>query len=184
MACTMLRPMLEGKKVLELGSGLGLTGLAVAAWCNCNAVHLTDGDPQAVSVIAKTVQLNQERGAFGSTEVAATTLLWGPAPSAKASAEEADVHKYDVIIAADCVYDRALHQPLRQTLRRWLARDGTAICVASRRCGSLTDFERCARAEFAVDNWPADFDAKVSERFRAQKCHPYVLTLRLPRQRS
>ena len=178
LACTMLKRMFAGKHILELGSGLGLTGLTVASWCGCASVRLTDGDPQAVSVIARNVALNAERGAFGSTEATAATLLWGnPNPTEDAQHEK---QSYDLIIAADVVYDRLLHAPLLQTIKRWLSPSGVAIVVCSRRCGSLSDFERCAQRDYTicVDAWPQEYDAAVTARFRGQKCFPNVITLK------
>ena len=178
MATTPLRRLLAGKRVLELGSGLGFTGIACAAWCDCAHVRLTDGDPQAVSQISKNVELN--RPSYGSTSVDAAELPWG----AKEDDPGGDDGLYDVIFAADCVYDRALHTALCQTIKRWLKPSGCTLVIASRRCGSLDDFERVARGEFGVGTWPANYNSTVTRRFRAQKCFPSVMTLVKTRARG
>ena len=195
LAATALRPQFDGAHVLELGSGLGFTGLAVAKWCGCASVRLTDGDPASVTLLEKVVAQNRTAGGFGRTEVDAGLLLWGeqsppphtPAhapphagtsvaqPPAAAALEEG---KYDVVLCADCVYDRSLHLPLRATLRRFLKPGGTALVVASRREGSLRDFEEGAKGEFAVDNWGSGYDAFVMSLLGGKKCFPEVLSLR------
>ena len=174
MATTSLRAKLTGKSVLELGSGLGFTGIACAAWCQCSRVQLTDGDPAAVVQIAKNAVLN--RPAYGTTAVDASLLLWGGKDDQEGAAADSD-GLYDVILAADCVYDRQLHTALCQTIKRWIKPSGCAIVIASRRCGSLADFERCARGELRVVPWPASYDEAVTRRFRGQKCFPNIMTL-------
>lgn len=176
LALTMLRPMLSGKHCLELGSGLGLTGLAVASWCECASIRLTDGDPVSFRAVQRNVILNAERRAFGATSVDASQLMWG---KGSADDDKQERQSYDIILAADCVYDRALHVPLCQTIRRWLSATGVCVVVASRRCGSLADFERCARGEFAVHAWPQPYDDTVAAKFKGHKCYPSVMTLRL-----
>jgi SAM-dependent methyltransferase len=169
LAATTLRSRLRGRRVLELGSGLGLTGLALAIWCECASVRLSDGDPQAVERLQQNVQLNA--GNFGETAVDAVELLWGEGKLTDLG------ERFDVIIASDCVYDRWLHAPLLKTLARWLSPRGCVVVIASRRCGSLADFERAAHAGFCVSRWPAHYDEAVSARFRSVKCFPSVLTL-------
>ena len=88
LAATILRPVLRGAHVLELGSGLGFTGLAVAKWCECASVRLTDGDPASVALLERVVETNRRcsdalgdamvhGGGFGATTVDAAMLLWG-----------------------------------------------------------------------------------------------------------
>ena len=188
LLATRLRPKLKGKRVLEVGSGLGLTGLACAAWCECESVELTDGDPQAVTLLHRNAALN--RGRYGTTTVEVALLLWGltaanrhvaSTSSTRPAARQEDAmdQLYDVILCADCVYDRELHRPLCQTLRRCLRPNGVVFLVASRRCGSLGDFEQCCRQDFYVRNWGSAYDELVSARFGHAKCSPSVLCLTL-----
>ena len=167
MATTPLRRLLAGKRVLELGSGLGFTGIACAAWCDCAHVRLTDGDPQAVSQISKNVEFN--RPSYGSTSVDAAELPWG----AKEDDPGGDYGLADVIFAADCVYDCALHTALCQTIKRWLKPSG---CTLSSRRAAVCAWTTlsAARGEFGVGTWPAN--QHRHRRFRAQKCFPSVMT--------
>ena len=84
-----------------------------------------------------------------------------------------------VVLCADCVYDRQLHLALLATLRRFVKPvTGVALVVASRRCGSLQDFETAARGEFIVENWGAHYDAMTHSLLAGKKCFPQVLSLR------
>ena len=53
------------KRVLELGSGLVLAGLASAAWMDCNYVLLSDGDQElpVVDVMRRNIALNPQSNA-------------------------------------------------------------------------------------------------------------------------
>lgn len=193
LAATTLRPRFKGAHVLELGSGLGFTGLAVAKWCECASVRITDGDPASVALLEKVVEINREEGSggYGGTVVDASMLQWGehPPPPLHMCAGSssggggqhgsgAEERLYDVIICADCVYDRALHLPLRATIRRLLKQNGVAYVVASRRCGSFKDFEACAKVEFQVENWGTGYDVLTTGLLSGKKCCPEVLTLK------
>jgi len=165
------RASLQGKAVLEVGAGLGYTGIACAAWTECASLCITDGDPTSVAALRRNVELNAEARSFGSTAVDAQMLRYGD-----------DVEKdgqrrlYDCILCADCVYDREFHLPLCTTLKRCLAPSGRVLLVASTRCGSLDDFTRACAAHFVVER--VQPDAAIINRFRGQKCFPKVLSLR------
>ena len=63
-------------------------------------------------------------------------------------------------------------------MRRLLKPGGVVLVVASRRCGSLSDFERRARVEFAAENWGTDYDVRTMSLLAGKKCFPYVVALR------
>ena len=171
-----LRASFRGKRVLELGSGLGYTGIACAAWTDCASVLITDGDPTSVGALQRNVSLNAS-SAFGTTSVAAHELRYGDGVAEPGA--EGGRQLFDCILCADCVYDRAFHLPLLTTIRRCLnPAGGRCYVAASRRCGSLDDFLRCASAQLLVEALPAD--APVVARFRGQKCFPFVFCLRPP----
>ena len=175
LLATRFRKFLVGASVLELGSGLGLTGVVCAAWCEPDSVLLTDGDPKAADAVSKNVELN--RAAFGRTAVEAKILLWGAQTLAT---EGNQARRFDVIISADCVYDRQSHDALCATIRGHMRSNGCTIVVASRRCGSMSDFEACARSnELSVQSLGTDYlgDAATA-RFRHAKCFPLVYLLR------
>ncbi|KAJ7499226.1 putative methyltransferase-domain-containing protein [Mycena latifolia] len=92
---------LQGKNVLELGSGTGLVGL-VAAMLG-GSVCLTDQAP-LLNIMRENVAINKL-----SARCAVAELNWGePIP--------ADIPRPDVILAADCVYFEPAFPLLVQTL--------------------------------------------------------------------
>lgn len=171
LCCTSAREWLAGKRVLEVGAGLGLTGLICATWCECASVCLTDGDPTSVSAIRANVELNQQAGSLQSP-VDVAQLEWD-----NLGACSLGHRKFDAVLCADCVYDRAYHSSLVATLKRFLHPFGRVMLVASKRCGSLEDFAQVARVEFAMEDLGLNYDNSVKQRFQSQKCFPRVLTL-------
>ncbi|KAF9651274.1 S-adenosyl-L-methionine-dependent methyltransferase [Thelephora ganbajun] len=94
---------LENKTVLELGSGTGLVGL-VAGYIGAERVWITDQSP-LLDIMRQNVQLNSL-----SSTVTVAELNWGdPLPPSIP-------HKYDVILAADCVYFEPAFPLLAKTL--------------------------------------------------------------------
>ena len=161
----------DGKRVLELGSGLGLPGMACAAWTNASYVSLTDGDPELVDALRSNIALNAEAGAFNSKcQVRGAFIDW-------MEKHAADEEKFDVILCADCVYDVDLHVPLLLTLRRFLRPDGKVILMASPRGGSLHVFLGTARAFFGNVCSTTDYDDEVNSKLRGQKCFPHLVLL-------
>ncbi|MFH5806035.1 class I SAM-dependent methyltransferase [Alienimonas sp. DA493] len=118
------RPFPAGTRVLELGCGSALAGLAAAA--AGAEVTATDVDPRAVALAAANAALND-------LPLTAERLDWFAPPVL--SAEE----RFDRAIGADLLYQPDLHAALLNTLTAVLADDGEAI---------LADPGRTAAAEF------------------------------------
>ncbi|KAI0698884.1 putative methyltransferase-domain-containing protein [Cytidiella melzeri] len=114
------RPSLEGKSVLELGSGTGLVGL-VAAKLGAN-VCITDQKP-LLQIMARNVELNDLEN-----RVKVLELNWGePLPE--------DIPRLDLVLAADCVYFEPAFPLLVHTLHELASRDDSEIlfCYKKRR---------------------------------------------------
>ncbi|PWN26479.1 hypothetical protein BDZ90DRAFT_233115 [Jaminaea rosea] len=127
----------RAQRVLELGAGTGLVGLALAALRNTH-VDLTDHHPHVLANLEANVKLND------LSEVAGVYRLdWqavhGAQPHYTSTAQTlpADVptsapylsplpagERYDTIIAADCIYD--VHHPvwIRSVAQRYLTQNG------------------------------------------------------------
>lgn len=144
------RRELEGARVLELGAGGGLVGLAVALGCGGSSrVLLTDQD--------KMLGLMQHNMGLNGAEGRATALVlkWGEAlPVAVVQ------QRPNVILAAECVYLESAFPLLQQTLQDLLALNGDAVvyfCFKRRRRRVDMQFVKMARRAFAVDEpWDAD----------------------------
>lgn len=102
--------VLAGRRVLELGAGVGLPGLVA---CSLGAQVLqTDKAAEALRLAA----LNeQENGLSGVQRALADWTRWGL------------LHKYDVIIGADILYETAMHPALAAIFENCIAHDGTVI---------------------------------------------------------
>ncbi|XP_014218219.1 protein-lysine methyltransferase METTL21D-like [Copidosoma floridanum] len=96
---------LQGKKVLELGAGLGCAGLTAA--CLGANVVLTDLK-DTLPMLEKNVKVNKDSlaGLGGTAE--AQVLDWGKEVKLNS--------KYDIILLTDCVYYEKSVQPLLCTL--------------------------------------------------------------------
>ncbi|CAO3581186.1 unnamed protein product [Absidia cylindrospora] len=92
---------LDNKTILDIGSGTGLVGLAVAKACpSLTHMELTDQIPM-MSLLQDNIKLNHLE-----SKVGASILNWG---------EPHDL-KVDIVFASDCVYLEVAFQPLIDTL--------------------------------------------------------------------
>lgn len=115
----------RGASVLELGSGPGLTGIAVAALAG-SRVLLTDLEGPALTLARRNVEGNAAEIEEGGGSVAVAALPWGERGAARRAAQEAAVsssgiapHSFfnpEAVIAADVIYDGVLFSPLLETL--------------------------------------------------------------------
>ena len=96
-------------KMLELGAGLGLVGLAgLAAGC---PVTFSDYQRPALEVAAANARLNGFQNNFD------TRLLDWTNP---------DADQYPAILGCEVIYERAIHEPILNVLDHMLAPQGTA----------------------------------------------------------
>jgi predicted nicotinamide N-methyase len=85
---------LRGKRVVELGCGLALPSIAAA---RAGATVLaTDADPEAVELVTRNAELN-------GVELEAAVVDW---TSAAATDELAGRGPFDLVLAADVLYER------------------------------------------------------------------------------
>jgi predicted nicotinamide N-methyase len=112
LASDLLRP---GARVLELGCGLGLVGIALAKFASAEVV-LTDGLEGALDRARTAVEKN---GPFARS-VTVAHLDWR-SPEASLGAP------FDLVVAADCLYNRSSFGPLARCARRWLAPAGRLV---------------------------------------------------------
>lgn len=81
----------ETVRILELGAGVGLTGIKCAKAIPNSSVILTDLE-QAMGLLRKNIEVNNARNAV------AQPLDWG------ADTDTKRIKQVDLILAADCVY--------------------------------------------------------------------------------
>ncbi|KAI2630008.1 putative methyltransferase-domain-containing protein [Xylaria nigripes] len=136
---------LAGKRILELGAGGGLVGLAVARGCDLGdagaPLYITD-QMEMFSLMQHNIALN---GLGGKVE--ALLLNWGePLP------EKVVANPPDVILAADCVYFEPAFPLLQTTLTDLLGLRPEAVvyfCFKKRRRADM-QFLKQARKRFSV----------------------------------
>ncbi|MGD9671031.1 MAG: methyltransferase [Hyphomicrobiaceae bacterium] len=151
---------LEGRRVLELGAGAGLTGLAARHLGG--SVVQTDHAPEALELGRRNALLNDIQGI---TQTLADWTQW-------------DVpERFDLIVGSDILYDGSAHAPIARVLDASLADGGMAM---------LTDPGRTATPFFVRDMRGAGWSVSQTMR-RIDAIHPVrvdetvniaVLTLR------
>ncbi|XP_057652196.1 protein-lysine N-methyltransferase EEF2KMT [Diorhabda carinulata] len=124
----------DDKNVLELGSGVGLTGLVLKQVCSVNNIYLTDCHEAVLGTLVENVKLNllnngnednvyyqnpykRSQSRFvhtdNNTTIQVLNLPWEKV-SSDICEELGTIHK---VIAADIIYDDFLFEPLVTTLK-------------------------------------------------------------------
>jgi Lysine methyltransferase len=121
--------------IVELGAGVGLTGLELASQLYCQ-VLLTDL-PLGLPLLRRNVELNRDRfrlnQADESAAVTVQKLEWGNETDvleASRWCEERASDRPVLIMGSDCVYWEELHEPLERTIFLLLSRCAPgSLCV-------------------------------------------------------
>lgn len=98
--------------ILELGSGCGLLGMALAAGMG-NTVLLTEHE-ENIEWLRQNVELNKH---VLDNRATTAVLTWGN--DTDMAAIENDIGSFDAIVASDVIYDPNSHQVLLKTMRRF-----------------------------------------------------------------
>ena len=125
---------LAGKRVLELGAGLGLTGL-VARSLGAD-VWQTDHEPHLLTLAAYNAAVNQIGGIH---QFVADWRSWQ------------HTGQYDLLLGADILYERVMHPYLEPIFSRNLAHGGRLILADPSRPQALTFM-----AELETRGWQFD----------------------------
>ncbi|KAI9673273.1 MAG: hypothetical protein M1829_004338 [Trizodia sp. TS-e1964] len=143
-----------GKKIVELGAGGGLVGLALAKGCDIGCpLYITDQTPM-LALMKKNIQLN------GLEEkVQAEVLDWGDSIP-----DEILNPPPDIILAADCVYFQPAFPLLQETLMKLMG-PATKVyfCFKRRRRADLL-FMKKAHKLFDVSEISDDPDKESYSR--------------------
>ncbi len=126
--------LVKGKQVLELGAGVGLVGL-VAQWLGAKQVIQNDAHLPALALCAENARLN---------------ALHPPEPLLMDWRHWQHPERYDLVLGADIVYDRALHPSVQTVLEAALRPDGVALIVDPGRDGGWLFAERLLQAGWQV----------------------------------
>lgn len=128
-----VRPGVAGARVLELGCGLGLAGIAAA---QAGAiVTMTDYEEDALAFARINVEKNLD--AQAGARVTITPMDWRHPPA---------LGKFDLVIGADIVYERPNFTPLLSMIRATVRPGGAALITdPGRSIGE--DFLHAARGQ-------------------------------------
>ena len=124
-------PNLKSKRLLEVGSGLGLVGIAAAKYAGADSVVFSDREPLAIHCalssaavsgmnVVAVPDLSLERG--GASACAGCLFDWSK-PQALAA-------EIDVVLGADCLYDPATAALLAKCCADLVAKTEGVVCIA------------------------------------------------------
>ena len=130
---------LAGRRVLELGCGLALPSFAAAL--GGADVLATDWAPDALSLVAANAERNRLR--------IVTALLDWQAPSPSLSG-------FDVVLAADVLYEERNAVPLLALLAAATSAQGTVLLADPGRRHAATFFERAAANGWSIASVTTD----------------------------
>ena len=121
----------QDKRVVELGSGLGVCGIA-AALSGAKSVEFVDREPEALHCAMATAQLN------GCAYVTARLATFGD--------EDGESPTFDVVLASDVLYDARDMEALAEACKRLAPRALIADPRAGRAEGARDAFVAAAKA--------------------------------------
>lgn len=112
--------------IVELGAGVGLTGLQLAQNYGRAARLLLTDLPEAMPLLQRNIELNQS-----TSNVQAQVLSWGHKDDIQQALEwvQQEPNIPLLIIASDCVYFEELYKPLEKTLAALLSQYQPAVCI-------------------------------------------------------
>ncbi|XWS33871.1 hypothetical protein CRYUN_Cryun22dG0120100 [Craigia yunnanensis] len=184
--CLSNADMFRSKRVIELGSGYGLAGLAIAAATEALEVVISDGNPQVVDYIQHNININS--GAFGETRVKSMKLHWHQKEISNLS------HTFDVIVASDCTFFKEFHKDLARITQLLLKNVGPseAIFFSPKRGNSLDKFLEEIENNGLLFSITESYDTEIWKRHQQyingddswagyEKDHCYPLLIRISR---
>ncbi|CAH0473637.1 unnamed protein product [Peronospora belbahrii] len=111
---------LRDRNVLELGAGVGLTGMVLACVCRATRVVLTDYAPIVLQNLRYNVEINLNKFIC---PVEVQTLEWETWQPTDHISE-----RPDVLLAGDCAYDVEAFPALMHALQVFFGKDEASIC--------------------------------------------------------
>ncbi|XP_008449636.1 uncharacterized protein LOC103491460 [Cucumis melo] len=118
--------LLQGCSIIELGSGVGITGILCSKFCH--KVVLTDHNEEVLKILKKNIQLHASPESLGnSAELAAEKLEWG---NSDQITQVMDKHSggFDLILGADICFQQSSVPLLFKTAERLLQVRGRGKC--------------------------------------------------------
>ena len=126
-------PAEPGRKVLELGAGLGVTGLVASAFGH--EVTITDYQDEILDFCRVSAAVNRCR------KVSFKTLDW---------LHPVELGTFDMLIGSEILFHPKFFDPLLRVFRRYLAPGGTIYMAHDRRRKSLGQFLPMCEKEYDI----------------------------------
>ncbi|CAA6669165.1 unnamed protein product [Spirodela intermedia] len=107
--------MLNGCSVIELGSGVGITGILCSKFCR--EVVLTDHNDEVLEILKKNIELQASSGSPSTAALKAKKLEWGDAEHMTRILEEFPAG-FDIVLGADIyilLFSLSLHWVFQQS---------------------------------------------------------------------
>ena len=108
--------LFNDRKCLELGSGVGLTGIALAKLAHPRRLCLTDYTHEVLANMRTNAEIN------GLPDLEILQLDWEQFEADSVESDDLVPFYPDVILAADCVYDTGLVEKMCVVLRKLLSK--------------------------------------------------------------
>uniref|UniRef100_A0A1D1XUW6 Methyltransferase-like protein 21A n=1 Tax=Anthurium amnicola TaxID=1678845 RepID=A0A1D1XUW6_9ARAE len=113
--------MLDGRSVIELGSGVGITGILCSRFCP--KVVLTDHNDEVLEILKKNIELQASSVPFDTAaeklELTAEKLEWGNAEQISRILQK-HPSGFDIILGADICFQQSSIPPLFSTVEKLL----------------------------------------------------------------
>ncbi len=129
------KDLFKSKKVIELGTGVGIVGISVLKYCQPKSVEITDYKEEILSNAINNVKKN---GLWAKDVAKGTLLDWKDYKKAK--------EKYDVIVGSDLIYAGAPVIELAHLMDKLLNVDGKVYILVPKQRFYAVEFFKAIEA--------------------------------------
>mmetsp|Transcript_22178 Transcript_22178/g.33636 ORF Transcript_22178/g.33636 Transcript_22178/m.33636 type:complete len:291 (+) Transcript_22178:30-902(+) len=123
--------LFHGKRILELGAGLGLNGILAYCMTQDSTICITDGDTDSLNNLRENIDLNRQEKF--TSKISCHQLIWNRSNAALFLENHAESQTFDVMLASDIIYAKGIIEPLWATVQVLLARSGVFVMAYASR---------------------------------------------------
>lgn len=141
---------LQGKEILELGSGVGFAGICIAKACQPSSLFVSDCHEKVLELLRQNIEINGL-----SDVVTVLNLKWG-------ESLEGLQKNPDYLLASDIIYDDSLFEPLLETVDEIFELNPKCVFMLActvRNEATLDKFLgllRCSQRKFQIQETPSE----------------------------
>lgn len=104
----------HNKRVIELGCGLGVVSIMLEKMQICSKIVATDGCPETIELLEKNIETSK----CDVETIVAKEMSWGCSQE-----DEEDQNSFDVVLAADVIYEEKAIIPLLMSMEALLSKE-------------------------------------------------------------